>query len=210
MGICNSCKARIKYIEQPRCMRCGKPLANSEQEYCRDCGKKNFAYDQGQSLWLHQKEVARGIYQFKFHNKRIYAKIFAGEWTTRYDTQLRRWQVQEIIPIPLHPSKRRQRGYNQAGLLAEELGRQTGLLVNQKAVFRIRKTRPQKELDGFERVQNLKDAFGVSKSWKPKKSVLLVDDIYTTGNTINRVAKLLKKAGAEKVYFLTISIGQGL
>ena len=72
------------------------------------------------------------------------------------------------------------------------------------------KTRPQKVLGSRDRIRNLKGAFGVTKSWIPKKCVLVIDDIYTTGNTIHRVAKVLKNAGAQKVYFLTISIGQGL
>ena len=74
----------------------------------------------------------------------------------------------------------------------------------------MKKTKPQKRLDDYGRAENLKNAFGVSKEWIPKKNVLLVDDIYTTGNTIHNAAKVLKKAGAENVYFLTISIGQGL
>ena len=82
--------------------------------------------------------------------------------------------------------------------------------VNEKAIFRIRNTRPQKELDDAQRAGNLKGAFAVAGQKKVKPVVLVIDDIYTTGSTIQRVAKMLKTAGAEKVYFLTISIGQGL
>ena len=124
--------------------------------------------------------------------------------------QVRRWEIEEIIPVPLHSSRRRARGYNQAELLADELGKRWGIPVNKKAVIRIQKTIPQKELGNRARIENLKAAFGVSKTWIPKQKVLIIDDIYTTGNTIHRVAKVLKKAGAQKVYFLTISIGQGL
>ena len=115
-----------------------------------------------------------------------------------------------IIPVPLHRSRQRIRGYNQAQILAEELGKRLDLPVNKDAVKRIQKTRPQKVLGSRDRIRNLKGAFGVTKSWIPKKCVLVIDDIYTTGNTIHRVAKVLKNAGAQKVYFLTISIGQGL
>ena len=89
-------------------------------------------------------------------------------------------------------------------------GKRLDLPVNKDAVKRIQKTRPQKVLGSRDRIRNLKGAFGVTKSWIPKKCVLVIDDIYTTGNTIHRVAKVLKNAGAQKVYFLTISIGQGL
>lgn len=82
--------------------------------------------------------------------------------------------------------------------------------MERNALFRVRRTRPQKQLDDQEREQNLQGAFGISRRWRAPANVLVVDDIYTTGSTIHKAAKLLKKAGVEKVYFLTISIGQGL
>lgn len=191
-------------------MRCGKPVQTVEQEYCADCRRQQYAFNQGRSVWIHRKPVTHGIYQFKFHNKRYYAKIFAGEMAEQYGGWLRRSGIDIILPVPLHSSKRRRRGVNQAELLAEELGQLTGIPVNNQVVYRIRKTRPQKKLNHMERQNNLKGAFGVSSAWKPCKNVLIVDDIYTTGNTIHRIAKVLKKAGVQKVYFLTISIGQGL
>lgn len=191
-------------------MKCGKPLKMEEQEYCYDCRRHEYAYDQGRSLWLHTGMVPGAIYRFKFHNKRYYAKIFAGEMAAAYGNWIRKNRIEEIIPVPLHPSKLRIRGFNQAELLAEELGRIMQIPVNTKAVFRVKKTRPQKNLDDKERQKNLKGAFGVSAGWNAGKNVLIIDDIYTTGNTIHRVAGMLRKAGAQKVYFLTISIGQGL
>lgn len=191
-------------------MKCGQPLREEEREYCEDCTRHSRAYEQGRSLWIHGGRVSHAIYQFKFHNKRYYAGIFAEETAARYGGWMSRCKIEEIIPVPLHPSRRRKRGFNQAELLAEEIGRSTGIHVNPKVVYRIRNTRPQKELDDRERYQNLKGAFGVSASWTAKKNVLLVDDIYTTGSTIDRIARLLKKAGVQNVYFFTISIGQGL
>ncbi len=136
-------------------------------------------------------------------------KFLLRKWSELGDT-VKQWKIEEIIPVPLHRSRQRIRGYNQAQILAEELGKRLDLPVNKDAVKRIQKTRPQKELGIRDRIRNLKGAFGVTKSWIPKKCVLVIDDIYTTGNTIHRVAKVLKNAGAQKVYFLTISIGQGL
>lgn len=123
---------------------------------------------------------------------------------------IRRWGIEEIIPVPLHPARKRTRGYNQADILAEELGKILDIPVNRKVLYRIRNTKPQKNLDNMQRISNLKGAFAVSKQQGVKKAVLLVDDIYTTGSTIHKAAYMLKLAGAEKVYFLTISIGQGL
>lgn len=191
-------------------MKCGKPVKSEEQEYCYDCGRHEYAYEQGKSLWIHNRAVQRAIYQFKFHNKRYYAKIFAQEMAQQYGGWIRKKGIEEIIPVPLHPARRRKRGFNQAELLAEELGRILQIPVNNEVVFRIKNTKPQKNLNDRERQKNLQRAFGVSPGWKAGKHVLLIDDIYTTGSTIHRIAKLLKKAGVQNVYFLTISIGQGL
>lgn len=191
-------------------MKCGKPISNEEKEYCFDCQKYQLAYDQGRSVWIQKGNVPQAIYQFKFHNKRYYAETFAEEMADRYAKWIHSCGVEIILPVPLHPSKRRSRGFNQAELLAEELGKRVQIPVETEVLFRVKKTRPQKQLSDKERISNLKQAFGVSRTWKPKKTVLLIDDIYTTGNTMHRIAKVLKQAGVEKVYFLTISIGQGL
>lgn len=201
---------KIHYIKEPRCMKCGKPVETMEQEYCQDCLRQKHLFEQGRGLWIQKTPVSQGIYQFKFHNKRYYANIFAEEIIKEYGEWIEKNKIEEIIPIPLHKSKRRKRGFNQAGLLAREISLMTGIPANEKAVFRLRKTKPQKILNPEERSRNLKGAFGVKKTWNVKKTVLLIDDIYTTGSTINRVAAVLKKAGVQKVYFLTISIGQGL
>lgn len=209
-GICGTCREKVFYIEEPRCMKCGKPLETEEEEYCGDCKRHPLSYTQGRSLWVHKDPVKRAVYQFKYHNKRRYGEVFAGELAERFGPRIARWEIEEILPIPLHPSRRRQRGFNQVEILAKELGKQTQIPVSTDVLFRVRKTRAQKVLNDSERAKNLKGAFGVAKSWKPKRNVLLVDDIYTTGNTIHRAGKVLKKAGVENVYFLTISIGQGL
>lgn len=164
----------------------------------------------GRSLWVHKTPVSQGIYRFKYKNRRCYGEIFAAEMAAEFERIVKEWKIEEIIPVPLHRSRQRKRGYNQAQILAEEIGKKLEIPVKKDVVKRIQKTLPQKELGSRERIQNLKGAFGVSRSWIPKKCVLVIDDIYTTGNTIHRVAEVLKKAGVQKVYFLTISIGQGL
>ena len=185
-------------------------MRKEEQEYCRDCQKKKYAFEAGKSIWVHKAPVSQGIYRFKYKNRRCYGEIFAAEMAAELGDAVKQWKIEEIIPVPLHRSRQRIRGYNQAQILAEELGKRLDLPVNKDAEKRIQKTRPQKVLGSRDRIRNLKGAFGVTKSWIPKKCVLVIDDIYTTGNTIHRVAKVLKNAGAQKVYFLTISIGQGL
>ena len=191
-------------------MRCGKPLQKETAEYCADCRKRDSDVVQGRSLWLHQDPVPGAVYRFKYHNRRCYGKLFAGEMALYYGPWIASKDIGVIIPVPLHPSRKRKRGFNQAEILAAVLSEQTGIPVRRDVLFRIKKTKPQKTLDPGERRDNLKGAFAVSGRWKPCRNVLLIDDIYTTGSTIERCAGMLKKAGAENVWFLTISIGQGV
>ena len=207
--ICKECIEKITYIEEPVCKKCGKPIRYKETEYCGDCEKTAFSYEQGKSVWLHTDVVRWSIYQFKYHNRRIYGKFYAQELFRIYGRWVRQNKIDVIIPVPLHKKRQRKRGYNQSELIARQLGKLLHLPVNAKAVVRKRNTKPQKELSHKERRHNLKEAFCVTKHWKGKGNVLLIDDIYTTGNTIDSVAKLLRQKGADKVWFLTISIGQG-
>ena len=208
-SMCEECSKKVEYIEEPRCKRCGKPVRYEEQEYCHDCAERTFHYEQGKSIWLHKGPVRWSVYQFKYYNRRIFAEFYAKEWWRIYGDKLREWEIDVIIPIPLHRKRRRKRGYNQSEILAEELGKRCNIQVDHHSVVRVVNTRPQKELNDKERKKNLTQAFRVTNHWKKAKNVLLIDDIYTTGNTIDSVAQILKQKGAEKVYFLTISIGQG-
>lgn len=209
-GICAVCRGKIVYVSEPRCMRCGKPLRDETGEYCQTCAHRRSAIDQGRGLWLHADPVSGAVYRFKYKNKRIWGRIFAAELARQYGKQIRDWGIQEIIPIPLHASRKRQRGFNQSEVIARELAELTGIPSRTDVLFRIRKTVPQKRLDPIGRTANLKGAFGVSKRWNACENVLLIDDIYTTGATVEKATKMLKKAGCRNVYFLTISIGQGI
>lgn len=208
-SICQECAEKVEYIKEPRCKKCGKPIRYEEREFCHDCAERKFYYDQGKSIWLHKGPVRWSVYQFKYHNRRVFARLYAEEWWRLYREKIEEWEIDVIIPIPLHWKRRRKRGYNQAEILAKELGRRCKLSVDTKSIVRIMHTKPQKELNSKERNNNLKKAFCVTKHWNRAKNVLLIDDIYTTGNTIDAVARILKEKGAQKVYFLTISIGQG-
>ncbi len=208
-SICEECADKVEYIQEPRCKKCGKPIRYAENEFCHDCEEREFFYDQGKSIWLHKGPVRWSIYQFKYHNRRVFAQFYAKEWWRLYREKIKEWGIDVIIPIPLHRKRRRKRGYNQAEILARELGKRCGIPVDAKSVVRVVHTKPQKELNHTERNKNLRRAFCVTNRWKKNQNILLIDDIYTTGNTIDSVAQILKEKGAQKVYFLTISIGQG-
>ena len=209
-GICPGCRKKIRPIQDPYCLKCGKPLSKPEYEYCYDCRRHQLVYTQGRSLYHHEEEVARAIYQLKFHNRRYYGPIFGHELALTYGRWIKDRQITQIIPVPIHRSRYRTRGYNQAALIARTLGKELGIEVADNAIRRVKKTRPQKVLNDKEREANLKGAFAMDPDWIHVENVLLIDDIYTTGSTINTLSKLLLAKGAHNVYFLTISIGQGI
>lgn len=208
-NICEDCVGKIQYIEEPRCKRCGKPVRYERQEYCYDCQGKEFFFEQGKNVWMHTGVVKQSIYQFKYRNRRIYGEFYAKEMYRLFGTWIRENGIDLIIPVPLHAKRRKERGYNQAEILAECLGGLTGIRVEKAAVIRRKYTSPQKRLDNKERRKNLHNAFAVVKDLNSFKNILIVDDIYTTGSTINEVAKTITLNFTSKVWFLTISIGQG-
>ena len=187
-----------------------KTFKKDTEEYCADCGEQKSYLNCGLNLWLHREPVSGALYRFKYHNKRNYGRIFAGELAERYERQILGWKIQEIVPVPLYRSRRRKRGFNQSEIIARELSDATGIPVRTDVLFRVKKTSPQKSLGKQERQANLRGAFAVSGSWKAPENVLLIDDIYTTGATLERAAKILRIAGVQNVYFLTVSIGQGI
>ena len=215
VGICSACRKKLEHlkIDDPRCMKCGKPVRYFRQEYCYDCEHTHHYYDRGVALWIHKEPVSQSIYRFKFHNQRGFAKYYAEEVEVRLKKDIQRWNPDFIIPIPLYSGKMRKRGFNQAEVFAKELENFLGIPVYGEILTRTKHTKPQKTLGSKERKNNLQGAFVVSDAKMAAllsgKTVLLIDDIYTTGSTIDAAAQILKRAGAEKVYYLTISIGQG-
>lgn len=207
--ICIYCAKKIVWIAEPRCKKCGKPVRKEEQEYCHDCSIHPHYFEEGRSLWLHKPPVNQSIYQFKYGGKRVYGEYYVQQMGKIYGKTLKRWGIDMMVPVPLHRKKKRKRGYNQAWILTSGLSELTGIPAEENGVLRVRETVPQKRLSDKQRKTNLKGAFGTAPNWKPGRNVLVVDDIYTTGCTIDEMSRVLLLAGAEKVFFLTISVGQG-
>lgn len=207
-SICDECRKKVEYIAEPRCKKCGKPIRYEEQEYCGDCENQRFHYEQGRNLWVHKGAVPWSIYQFKYHNRRIYGEFYAQEFYRLYGKWIREREIDVIIPIPLHRKRKRKRGYNQSEIVARHLGKIMDIPVDAKAIVRKKYTIPQKTLDDRNRRKNLKNAFVVTREKLYSKNILLIDDIYTTGSTIDEAAKVLMEKKHNKIWFLTISIGQ--
>lgn len=200
-------------IKEPRCKKCSKPVTGNETEYCYDCSSKEFHYVRGYSLWMYDKVMKESMVAFKYKGRKEYAEYYVDELVKHLGPEIMGIRPDIIIPVPVHPSRRKKRGYNQAELLAIEFGRQIGVLVKTDFLIRTVKTRPQKELSDVERTKNLEMAFSMSETFIKENTkyqrILLIDDIYTTGSTVEACTRVLQAAGNREVYFVTICIGQG-
>lgn len=207
--ICTSCLKKLNPIMQPRCFQCGKGLQNREQEYCGDCMKSHHVYDQGIGIYSYDAVMRRSIENFKFYGRREYGDFYIRAMAEYGRPYLEHWRPEGIVPIPITVRKQKLRGFNQAEYLADGIGAIYGIPVFSHAVVRTEEGKEQKELTAKERRRNLKRAFRAGENFGPCKTLLLVDDVYTTGSTIDAVAEILRESGAERIYFLTLCQGKG-
>lgn len=206
-AICPSCLSQLSFVSSPVCKKCGKEMETETMEYCLDCThhKRSFAW--GVSLLNYNEAAAHSMAAIKYKNKREYLDFYAEETMKRCKEKLLFMEADVLVPVPVHPARRRQRGFNQAELLAQALSVELKLPVCSDVLRRTKKTEPQKDLTPSERLKNLEEAFEARAICG--RTVLLVDDIYTTGSTIEACTRALLKAGAKKVCFFTLCIGQG-
>ncbi len=206
--ICLGCMEKLKLLTPPWCMRCGKKLKD-EGEFCADCKKKVHNFARGRALYEYDS-VAGSIYRLKYGGRQEYAEFFGEEMGVYLGVFIRQVKPDGIIPVPLHPRRFRQRGYNQAELLAKALGRAVNIPVYPKLLRRTKNTKPLKLQNPSERQNNLKKAFIMAENDVKLKTILIVDDIYTTGSTIDEIARTLKLSGIKNVYFVTLACGSGV
>lgn len=211
--ICPTCRDKLTFVHQPSCYRCGKPLLDFEEEYCYDCKRHPKSFDRGFAVMLYDKNTKFSMTQFKYHNKREFSDFYIQESLRLYLNIFSTLSIQAILPVPVHEKKKKERGYNQAELLAKTLSHYLSIPAYSSILIRSVYTAPQKELSPKERLNNLSKAFDINPAFQSNchllKTVLLIDDIYTTGSTLEACTRVLKKHGVQTVYTLCICIGTG-
>ena len=190
-------------------MKCGKQLKSAEQEYCGDCQRKEHYYIQGTSLYDYGS-MADSVFRFKYAGRMEYADFYGKELSEKKAKWLAAVRPDALVPVPIHSSKKRKRGYNQAELIANKLSRYSGIPVNTSLIRRERKTEPLKNLSYGERQNNLKRAFKICQNDVKLSTIVVIDDIYTTGSTIDAMARMFMEAGIPGIYFMTLTIGRGI
>jgi len=200
--LCPTCQAKIRYIKGNICKVCGLPLRGL-RDICTKCDISPPPYDALRSLADYEGIIRECVHALKYENNQSLGEFFSKALADR--VRLEQWSVDMVIPVPLSPSKITTRGFNQSALLARPLALQLSLKYRPYGLKRIRNTRSQVELSAKERCQNVMGAFMAEPDIVSEERVLLVDDVTTTGSTLNECAKALKSAGASAVYCLTLA-----
>ncbi|MBI3943409.1 MAG: ComF family protein [Chloroflexi bacterium] len=199
--LCQACLGQIRPVSPPYCRWCGSPGVAG---ICARCRVHPPAFDIGYSLAVYEEPVRSIIHHLKYKNGRWLAPLLGDVLHTGF-RQLA-WQIDAIVPVPLHPQREKERGFNQALLLAQELARREGLPLEVNLLRRVRYTRSQTGLDPAGRLANVAGAFACRDGQKViGRQVLLVDDVMTTGATMSACAQALKSGGAGKVYALALA-----
>ena len=207
-GVHDACFATTIPVTGSACVKCGKPSADDEV-YCKDCIKADHTFTQSVAAFEVTPELQDALYRFKYKNKREYAPFFAHSIYLAHKDLLRFLQPELIIPTPMYYKKEHARGYNQAALIARELGKCLGIPVDTDLMERTKKTAPLKDCCAARRREILSGVFSLTKKLNARR-VLVVDDIYTTGATLDACAAALKEGGAGEVYGAHVCVGAGI
>lgn len=210
LQVCVPCQEKLRYIGESYCLQCGKELRRADEQYCYDCGKIKHHYEQGAAAFVYTEGIKQSIYRYKYKGRREYARWYGRVLADRCGARIRMWNPDVIVPVPLHREKLKKRGYNQAELVANELGKRLGIPVDGDYLVRRHNTAPMKELTSNERLKNLKNAFIITNNDVKYNKILIVDDIYTTGATVDACADVLKEYGAKEVYCVSLCVGRGI
>ena len=204
---CIECYSHLPWNEGTLCQICGKSIPD-EKNICYECSAKKPYFIQGFGVFRYEGMVQDALYRFKYGGHREYGKDFAAIIEPYLAKYIQSLPIDIIIPVPLHKKRQRQRGYNQAEQIGKYIGQLLKIPMENHILLRSKDTPPQSQLSAFARWNNSKDAFTIIDNSKIKgKFILLIDDIYTTGSTINACSKALVEQGVAGVYFLALSMG---
>ena len=193
--LCSGCRETLSAVEGPIC--------NGEDYSRKLMGKVYFA--RSVAFFHYTPAMQKLIHGFKYRNLPRLVDFFAEEISRRMFNMPGCLEFDLMVPVPLHGTRRRERGYNQAELLARRLSEKTGIPLLHDGLIRTRYTSQQAKLDGRQRSENVKNAFRVKNPQNVhRRKTAVVDDVLTTGNTLNECARVLLEAGAEQVTALTI------
>jgi ComF family protein len=203
--LCPECLAAIETIAPPVCQRCGLPLPQAGG-MCGRCTAEGSSLDGLRAYAYHSDPLRQAIHELKYADLQALAvplgRLMADGWKALRPPEQ---DIDVIVPTPLHPKRERDRGYNQAALLARELGSHLQRPVAETTLARIKATAPQVELNAQERKANVREAFRCNDHRLAGKRVLLIDDVCTTGSTLEAAALALRRTNVSSVWAYTLA-----
>ncbi len=204
---CSNCWYKFEFIVKPYCSLCGQKLEISvlENMLCSGCFEHRPNYDLSRSLMKFDQQSKRLIHAFKYQDKTMIAKTIAKLFLLQYGAQI--VNIDIIVPVPMNRFKRLFRRYNPAAVLALEIAKITNKPVKQDVLIKSKWTKSQTSLSKSEREKNIETSVIFNKNCDIMgRKILLVDDVITTKTTITKCTSLLKNAGAESVYVMSIAM----
>lgn len=204
-GLCQECFDKLEFIKDRICKKCGR-LQLNEADFCLTCQQHERHFDFARSCVVYNdiaKEMVRGI---KFGHKKYYGKYFSQYLIDRYKEVYENIAIDCIIPVPLTKERKKERGYNQAEIMAKPLAEALGVPIDNKLIIKTISNKEQAKLTGKEREENVIGVYSLAENADVKgKNYLIVDDVMTTGSTLSEIAKILKKAKANEIFALTFA-----
>ncbi|MGD0022161.1 MAG: ComF family protein [Smithellaceae bacterium] len=207
-GFCSPCREKVKFLTGSLCPICGMMFFDSPaaSHLCGNCLENKPYFSSARAVASYETIILNAIHQFKYGRNLSIGALLASFMADFSFPDLEFKDYSLIIPVPLHIKKLRKRGFNQAIILAAAIGKKWQIPVNFSLLKRCKFTLSQTGLDKKERERNIKRAFEVTDRAKVAgRNIILVDDVYTTGATLNECAKILTKAEAQKVAVLTLA-----
>lgn len=206
--ICLDCLSKVDWISPPLCSICGTPFASTQvsNHPCGACVTKKKYFTMARALGYYEGTLKQAIHRWKYDGQVGLSPLF-GDWMAAKLPEY--WDPEcfdLIVPVPLHKQRLRKRGFNQALLLAKELSRRTGIPCGKRILRKERPTLPQVQLSGAQREKAVRKSFRIlGREELRGKTILLVDDVYTTGATVNECSRVLLAAGACRIDVFTLA-----
>lgn len=197
--ICRDCLSLLSFVRSPVCEKCGKEILTGSRKLCYDCAHRERTFTANRALLNYEENARRCMAKIKYKNCREHTELFGKMMAIRLCDFILEMNPDCLVPVPAHISRQKMRGYNQAELIAEVIGRETDIPVRADLLIRRKHTAAMKNLGAEDRLNNLREAFAVCDTGIPKeiKRIMLVDDIFTTGATIEACSKILCAEGVE-------------
>lgn len=208
--LCASCRASVRFVSRPFCERCGLPFqgAFTDSFECADCKAQGWSFSSARAAVIARDTMLEVIHRYKYQHALWFEPFLAQLLIDRAVSEISPSRWDWIIPVPLHPTKQREREFNQAERLARRLSRATGVPIKTRILRRTLATQTQTRLSRQERLDNMRRAFAARSGVRlAGERIVLVDDVFTTGATTGACAKVLRAAGAGDVCVWTVARG---